>query len=316
MNPHIVLVCDLPVPPKKAYGGTERVVAWLAKELIQTDRYRVTLISPAGGSCIPGVDHLHVTCREEALRLIPRAANIVHFHGWLPDDLDSHQNWLMTLHGNEPNPESLPLQCCCISKDHAVRHGRSLFVYNGIDPAEYLFRPTKQDHLLYFSKVRRRVKGAAEAIDLALQCGLDLRICGGTRLDLIKLGALWKSFSPQIKVLGEIDGVQKAREFASASLFLFPIAWEEPFGLVLVESLMSGTPVLARPRGSVSELINRDVGGTYSSMSDFEDELERCRSLSNKACRDYALTYFSSSVMAERYAAIYERIMDNDRAIF
>ena len=292
------------------------MVAWLASGLVKQDKYRVVVISPLGGYQLSGVEHRVANSYQRAIEAIPSESAVVHFHGWTPDDIDEHPTWFMTLHGNEAKLDRLPRNCCCISQNHATRHGRSLFVYNGVDADEYIFSTNKFGHLLFFSKVRRRVKGCFEAIDLAAKYDLKLRVAGGYRLDLLKVGGFIDSFSSNISVLGELRGRRKAQEFANASALLFPIDWEEPFGLVMIESLMSGTPVLARPRGSVPELIHADVGGQFETEDEFLRELDRVRAVSPASCRDYALSQFTSQRMTTSYTTVYERIMDKDGGIF
>ena len=292
------------------------MVAWLASGLVKRNQFRVVVISPEGGQRLGGVEHRVANDCQQAIAAIPPESNVVHFHGWIPDYIDEHPNWFMTLHGNEPTIDQLPRNCCCISRDHAARHGRSLFVYNGVDPDEYLYESKKHNHLLFFSKVRRRVKGCYEAISLASKHDLKLRIAGGYRFDLLKVGGFINSFASNIAVLGELRGQKKAQEFARASALLFPIAWEEPFGLVMIESLISGTPVLARPRGSVPELIPDDVGGQFATENEFLSELERVQAINPDICREYALDRFTLHQMTENYVDLYQRLMDKEKNIF
>ena len=305
---HIVLICASIIPAIH-YGGTERIVQWLA-ESFSRQGHKVSLIA-LPGSKLPGLTCIPVTNAKQALQAIPKDANVVHFHGWEPrQELDVP--WLYTLHGNTPNIDALPANTVCISADHAHRHERRIFVYNGIAPEEFEFRSAKQDYLLFFSKIRRRVKGARRALTLAAQVESPLVMVGGYRTDLLKTGGWWNSWRSGVRVVGEAGGEDKARWFSNAKALLFPIDWEEPFGLVLMESLISGTPVVATPRGSVIELIPSHVGGLFTKDFEFEAALDHALSCKPQDCRDWALSQFTVAHCAAGYFNLYERLCDRE----
>jgi glycosyltransferase involved in cell wall biosynthesis len=305
---HICLVVNAKIPVKK-YGGTERIVKWLAIEFVHLG-HQVTLVG------LPGCDLPNVTCiaatnAQEAQRAIPGDVDMVHFHAWEPPDT-FQKPWIFTLHGNSTTPETLPKNTVCISANHAQRHGRKVFVYNGIDPNEFVFKDRKKNHLLFFSKVRRRVKGARRALKLAKDHRQSLVVAGGYRLDLLKVGGFMDSLRSGVHFVGEIGGTEKAACFADAKALLFPIDWEEPFGLVMIESLMSGTPVIATPRGSVPELINDKVGALFDRDEGFAAALAHAFSCKPEDCRAWAVAKFSSKVCADNYIRLYQRVMSGE----
>ena len=308
---HICLVVNAKIPVKK-YGGTERIVQWLATEFVRSG-HQVTLVGLPGCD-LPGVTCLAAVNAQEAQQLVPDSVDIVHFHAWEPQQT-FRKPWIYTLHGNSDDPQGLPRNTVCISADHARRHGRTVFVYNGIDPDEFQFQKHKEDHLLFFSKVRRRVKGVRRALRLAKQQSQSLVVAGGYRLDLLKVGGLIDSLRPSVRFVGEIGGIEKAACFANAKALLFPIDWEEPFGLVMIEALMSGTPVIATPRGSVPELINDKVGALFERDEDFAAALRHASVCKPEDCRAWAVEHFSSKVCAESYAQLYQRVIDGE-AVF
>lgn len=293
--------------PVRLYGGIERVVQWLAQDLAAMG-HQVTLVARSG-SAIAGVQCIAADSAQEALQRLPEA-DIYHFHGWPPPD-DFARPWLYSLQGNEPLPQ--PAHTVGISADHARRHGLATFVYNGVDPSEFIFRERKQDHLLFFSKVRRRVKGAPRALRLARAHRQKLVVAGGYRFDLLKVGGFWQSLHPSVSFRGEVGGVRKAELFADAKALLFPIQWDEPFGLVMVEALLSGTPVIATPRGSVPELVPPQVGALFTEDAEFGAALEHAARCKAADCRDWALERFSSRRCAGNYLALYQRILDGDK---
>jgi glycosyltransferase involved in cell wall biosynthesis len=304
----ICLVNDTRLPTKK-YGGTERLIEWLIIEYMKMG-HAVSLVAPTG-SAIQGVDCIPADSHKEALLAIPRSADIVHFHSWPPPS-DFERPWLYTLHGNGSEDAVLPKNTVFISANHAARHRGKLFIYNGVNPDEVVFREQKKDYLLFLSLIRRKVKGAERAMRLARRYDLPTVFAGGTRWDLIKSGGFFRSFHPMLKFVGKVAGREKAEYFANARALLFPISWEEPFGLVLIESLMSGTPVIATPRGSVPELVTPDVGALFTDDDKFPEALEKACSCSPGVCRDWAMSHFSSAICARNYLNLYERIASGE----
>src|SRR6185437_6194672 len=133
--------------------------------------------------------------------------------------------------GTAPYPNSIFL-----SRDHARRHNSDVFVYNGLDPADYVFRrfprrPSQYD--LFLGKLHS-AKGYHWAVEAAKRTGHRLIVAGGWR----------PSFTGSIKFVGEVDGTTKAALLARARCLWNPAAWDEPFGLVTIEAFLSGTPVL------------------------------------------------------------------------
>lgn len=295
--------------PVKNYGGTQRIVQWLAKEFVLKGHH-VTLIAKPG-SHLPGVTTIGANNAQEAHAAIPTDVDIVHFHAWEPQ-AEFDKPWIYTLHGNSSNLNELPSNTVCISANHAQRHHCKTYVYNGVDPEEFIFQEEKKDHLLFFSKVRRRVKGAKRALQLAKAYDQSLVVAGGYRFDLLKVGGLMESLRSNVTFLGEISGDKKALAFAQAKALLFPIDWNEPFGLVMIESLLSGTPVIATARGSTPELLNSDVGAFFESDEEFGDALAHAMKCRPHDCRDWAVTHFSSSVCAQNYLKVYECVLDGD----
>ncbi|NTW83852.1 MAG: glycosyltransferase family 4 protein [Chlorobiaceae bacterium] len=304
----ICLVFDLRLPARK-YGGTERVIEWLILEY-RKKGHSITVVAPSGSS-LQGVRCISADSREQVLKVIPLDTDIVHFHAW-PPPADFDLPWLYTLHGNTEDIASLPKNTVFVSENHAARHGGKLHIYNGINPDEFVFNTCKKDFLLFLALIRRKVKGAERAIRLARKYNLPVVFAGGSRIDLLKAGGFLESFHPLLKFVGKVAGEEKARLFSDAKALLFPISWDEPFGLVLVESLISGTPVVATPGGSVPELIPSDVGALFTDDASFPEALENALSCSPQRCREWVMTYFTSSICAANYLKLYERISSGE----
>ena len=309
----VVLVNNSPIPPRRKYGGTERVVAWLAVALARRN-FDVTVISPAMNLDRNKISWIPATTQDEALARIPKGADVVHFHGWAPNWMDEKKNWFRTIHGNEPCLDKLQTRVCFVSSSHAKNHLRECFVYNGVDAGEFMYAASvkPKSPLLFFSKVRRKVKGIRLALEACSRYRIPLSVAGGTRFDLLKTGGLLNSFCRGICFKGELAGRDKAEIFARSKALLFPIQWEEPFGLVMVEALMSGTPILATGYGSVPEIVVKDVGAVFTDCDDFYDAFESVDSLNRRSCREYALANFSSEIMARNYGQLYQKLVDGE----
>src|SRR5205823_6365274 len=136
-------------------------------------------------------------------------------------------------------------------------------VYNGIDPSEYVFNPGKRDpSYLFFSKTNWSVKNLKGARQLCRKASVPLWISGENRPTRSRS---WITLKRKLGFdretwIGPMAGEKNAQVLSRSRALLFPVSWPEPFGLVIAEALISGTPVLATPRGSIPELVTPDVG--------------------------------------------------------
>lgn len=308
----IALVCGRALPVS-LYGGTERVVEWLARELLRRG-HAVTLIGPKG-TYLPGVRVVVASDAASAAANLPADIDIVHAHGWTGARFAVPSLW--TMHGNAPG-YGFEGNWNFISADHAARHGRRTFVYNGIPPEDVYFSAEKSDRHLFFSRINRAGKNVTQAIDLARHFKLKLDLAGGARIELLtrsavrREGVFFRSFGEQFRFHGMVGGWEKARLFAQARSLLFPIRWDEPFGLVVIEALLAGTPVIAAPRGAVPELLTPEIGFLCESTADYGRAFAEVGAIDPARCRDYAASNFSAAQMAEGYLALYRRILDGE----
>jgi glycosyltransferase involved in cell wall biosynthesis len=260
---HILLFHPAMLPPKD-YGGTERVVLWLAKGLLERG-HQVSIAALRGSQLPHGCHLLEVEKIKYTLshysQLIPKDIDIVHFMAPIEQEI-----WnkfpipaILTVHGNGKPGETYPKNTVFLSQDHARRHGAKVYVYNGIDPDEYLFLPRekKEDWYFFLSKTNWSVKNLSGAISYCQMAKVPLKIAGGRRPILKRLRCI---FSSQLDWIGPITGQKKADLLSRSRALLFPVLWDEPFGLVVVEALVSGTPVFANPRGSLTEILPPSVG--------------------------------------------------------
>lgn len=296
---HIVLSFhdDLPV---RGYGGTQRVVVWLARGLAELG-HRVSLIA-GDRSRVPEATLIPVPRREmrtpgfDLAAHIPPDADLLHAHA--PVRTDPGIPWVWTLHGNSRN-QPLPPNTICLSASHARRHGTAAFVYNGLDPAEYEYRETKGRFDLFLGRLHR-VKGYDWAVRGARRSRRRLIVAGGWR----------PSLSRWLRYAGSVDGARKRRLLAEARCLWMPAQWPEPFGLTLIEALASGTPVLGTTRGALPEIVSPEVGALGETLDDLVRLAEGIDRIDPAACRRRVEQRFSHRVMAEGYLRMYREYLE------
>jgi glycosyltransferase involved in cell wall biosynthesis len=290
--------------PVEGYGGTQRVVVWLARGLLHLG-HRVTVLA-AAGSQIPGVTIVQLNPREtrrpgfDLTPFLPAALDLLHAHAPLAAPPDCPH--LFTLHGNlrpgrAPRPNTIFL-----SADHARRHGSTAFVYNGVDATEFAFRANKAGYDLFLGRLHG-VKGYRWAVSGAKRSGKSLVVAGGWRPSLRR----------SLRFVGSVGGERKADLLAGAACLWMPALWDEPFGLTLVEAMMSGTPVLGTARGALPEIVSAEVGAlgdTLEQLIELRGEVARC---SPEACRARAELWFSHTRMAGEYVRMYQHYLASDR---
>jgi glycosyltransferase involved in cell wall biosynthesis len=288
--------------PVEGYGGPQRVVVALVRGLAALG-HKVTVLAQPGTRVAEAAKIVEVAPRVlknnggDITPLIPRDADIVHAH-FPVKRLPKNAPFVQTLHGNWKPGTPLPPNTIFLSGDHAKRHGSDVFVYNGLDPAEYIFRRRKEQWDLFLGKLHSD-RGYHWAIDAAKHTGRRLIVAGGWR----------PSFTGVIKYVGEVDGNRKAVLLARARCLWMPAQWDEPFGLPTIEALLSGTPVVGTRRGALPEIVTPDVGVLRDKMDELIAAMDSVGSLDPQACRARAERHFTHLVMAEAYVRMYQTMV-------
>ena len=284
------------VLPVKKYGGTQRIAVNLMKAQAKMG-HRVYLLSLAG-TYLPSID----------VATIKRP--IQNFEAFIPDNIDIIQlystpqatpkkPYLVRIGGNGKRGEKFLPNTVFVSRDHAIRHGSTHYIYSGINLDDFIYREKKEDYFLFLAKVSWKVKNVDLAIRLAKVMGFKLVVAGGWRL----------SFRRNIKFVGEVDDKEKAELLAGAKALIFPTNWQEPIGNVTLEALASGTPVITTNKGAMPEVVTSDVGFRCDTFEEFEEAINKIDEISPRKCRERVEKNFTAEIMAEKYIQAYEKII-------
>lgn len=192
-------------------------------------------------------------------------------------------------------------------------------VYNGIDTLVYPFypQPVEPAYLAFIGRISPQ-KGAVEAIQIARATGLTLKMAG--KVDVVDADYYREKVEPlidgeQIQYLGEISHEDKVRLLGEATVTLFPITWREPFGLVMIESMAAGTPVIAMNLGSVPEVIvDGKTGFVCDSVDKMIEMVPKATKLDRQTCREYVVSRFSVESMTDGYEKAYSMILNSTQS--
>ena len=327
------------VPPR-LYGGTERVVSWLTEELVALG-HDVTLFasgdSQTAAQLFPVVpralrlDGIHNSLPYNVImldRVAQRMAefDILHFHidfFHYPLFRNMAHKTLTTLHGRQDLPElpdvyrAFPHMPLVSISDHQRQPVPPVnwmgTVYHGLP--EKLFREGegKGGYLAFLGRICSE-KGPEEAIEIARLAGAKLRIAA--KVDPVDrpyfeqvVGPLLAR-SPHVEFVGEIADDQKQEFLGNARAVLFPVQWPEPFGLVMIESMACGTPVIAFRNGSVPEVLEDGLTGfVVDGVEGAAQAVQNLDQLFRPSIRSRFEERFSARAMAQDYCNIYARLI-------
>lgn len=325
--------------PPKLYGGTERVVSYLTEELVNQG-HEVTLFGTKDSVtkanlyavCDKAI-RLNPDCRDAVawhiyqLQLVMENANefdIIHFHNdylHFPLSSQGHYRHITTLHGRLDLEDLKPIykkfyHVPVVSISNNQRKPLSHInwistVYHGLPKTMYKCGDGKGNYLAFIGRISPE-KRPDRAIEIAKRTGIPLKIAAKVdRADEEYFEEKIKPLldHPLIEFIGEINDDQKGEFLGNALALIFPIDWPEPFGMVMIEALATGTPVIAFDHGSVPEIIEH--GKTGFVVKDIEqavEAVEKLNLISRTVCRKVFEQSFTSTVMAANYVALYEQI--------
>lgn len=328
------------VPPK-LYGGTERVVHWLTEELV-TLGHDVTLFASGDSvtsarleaqwpralrldGSVRDANALHMAMLEQVRQKCDEGAfDLLHFHlDYYPFSLFSRQSipFLTTLHGRLDLPElqpvfaafpSVPLVSISDAQRRPVHQANWIAtVHHGLPDNLLMPQPAQPMYLAVLGRIAPE-KGVDRAIKIALRCGLPLKIAAKVdRADQDYFDQVIRPMidHPSIEFIGEIGDDRKPDFLSGAIGLLLPLDWPEPFGLVMIEAMACGTPVIAYNRGSAPEIVDNGITGFV-----VEDEISAVAAVSRLAQLDRARVRaqfearFTARRMALDYLAAYRTL--------
>jgi glycosyltransferase involved in cell wall biosynthesis len=310
------------VVPPAHYGGTERVVDWLIKALA-FEGHKIYFFGPYGSN-VPFAEKVfllkfpdsgHYENIIDFRDMIPGDTDIIHIHG--PSSLEYSYPVLKTIHGN-PNIISGRKvsanyeHCSFVSNTHRNYCGmpENPYVYNGIDLSEYIYSEDKDEYLLFLGKVDWGVKGLSYAIKIAMDLKLKLLIAGDFLIPSNYNKIKSELTNDYIKYVGPVRGGEKAELLAGARALLFPVRWQEPFGITVIEALASGTPVLTSHLGAMPEIMLQGVTGFMcGTIGEMKESIKWLDRIDPKTCRKHVEDHFTSQRMAQDYLKLYEQVI-------
>jgi len=330
---------EIPVPPN-GYGGIERIVSSLSKEFAKRGHEVFLLANPKsteesatkifGWKGLSSVKNKDIRTNAFQLKTVVKEIK--------PDVIHSFSRLLYLyptlLTTKVPIVQSYQREISKHSTRMASFVGRKRLVFTAC--GEHMFQKLKnrkkwhaihnftdtnfftddatisKEYLFWLGRIEN-IKGTKEAIHVALETNQKLIIAGNIekRHQPYFLNAVKPHLSnPLIKYVGLVDDEQKRKWFRGAKAFLFPIKWEEPFGIVMAESMACGTPVIAFNRGSVNEVIENDVNGyKVETISEMIDSISKVNEIDREKVRKDAENRFSIEVIAAKYLGLFGKIV-------
>jgi glycosyltransferase involved in cell wall biosynthesis len=327
------------VPPKH-YGGTERIVSYLTEELVRAG-HDVTLFG--SGDSVTSARLIAPTrrslrknerCKDPMAREVilidhvvehAREFDVIHFHtGYLHFAVSRHLPvpHVTTLHGRLDMLDlvrvfdrfrDVPVISISDSQREPVPWANwQATIYHGLPNDLFRFYPDRGDYLAFLGRISPE-KGADRAIEIAKRVDMPLKIAAKVdRADRRYFKRVVEPLlnDPHVEWIGEISDQHKNEFLGNAYALLFPIDWPEPFGLVMIEAMACGTPVIAYESGSVSEVMEDGITGfVVRERGEAAEAIGRVTNLSRARCREVFETRFTATRMADDYMEVYEQMV-------
>ena len=327
------------VPPKH-YGGTERIVSYLTEELVRAG-HDVTLFG--SGDSVTSARLIAPTrrslrknerCKDPMAREVilidhvvehAREFDVIHFHtGYLHFAVSRHLPvpHVTTLHGRLDMLDlvrvfdrfrDVPVISISDSQREPVPWANwQATIYHGLPKDLFRFYPDRGDYLAFLGRISPE-KRADRAIEIAKRVDMPLKIAAKVdRADRRYFKRVVEPLlnDPHVEWVGEISDQHKNEFLGNAYALLFPIDWPEPFGLVMIEAMACGTPVIAYESGSVPEVMEDGITGfVVREPGEAAEAIGRVTDLSRARCREVFETRFTATRMADDYMEVYEQMV-------
>lgn len=307
MKPLKILILFDKVVPVANYGGIQRVVWWLGKELAKEGHRVVFLVGK--GSYSPFAKVIFFDPEKSISEQIPDDVDIV--HSYIPIDEDLKKPYLVHMESNTQQSE-YNINTVFVSRSHAERHHAECFVYNGLDPEDY-GKPDftkKKDYLHFLGKAAWGVKNIKGTIDIAKRSHKHLHVLGGSRINFHMGFRL--TLDPRIHFHGMIGGEKKNKIINDSVGLVFPVVWHEPFGIAITESMYFGCPVFGTPYGSLPEIVDQNSGFLSAKSSELIKMIEEAKSFNPKQIHERVIDIFSVKQMTAAFLKLYEKVLNGE----
>ena len=329
------------IPPQK-YGGIERIISFLTEELVKRG-HEVTLFASRNsktkaklislvkeGVIASGIDwgdywwdlFNHSVVFQKASDF-----DIIHCHWELMGSFFQRFTKVPVLHTLHNTPQSSHLRwevfkyfkddlnLVFISKSEKrnspLRFKNSWVVYNGIDVSQFKFNPYSKEHFIWIARIAHK-KGTKEAIEIAKKANVKLLLAGQIQPQHRKYfeTKIKPELNSQIQYVGELSQQELSDFYGQAKACLYPINWEEPFGLIMAEAMACGTPVIALDRGSVKEVVeDGKTGFVLKNLEESVEAIKKIDQIDRSACRKRVENLFTYQRMVSDYEKIYQEIL-------
>jgi glycosyltransferase involved in cell wall biosynthesis len=328
------------VPPS-GYGGTELICGLLAEHLVRRGhdivvvgagrrRVRSRFVAtfpepqPEGGDAATRIEILHAARAAAAIEDLE--LDLVHDHSRYGGLTAAGRSipTVVTVHSAVAGPDSatadlesmqrwVSLVAISVAQRQAAAGLRWVgTVHHGVDVERYRFRADKDGFVLYLGRISQH-KGAHLAVEAARAAGRPLVIAGSWTIPAEReyfAAHIRPRLGDGVDWVGEVDFERKIDLLGRAACLLFPAQWDEPFGLVQVEAMACGTPVVALGVGAVPELVaDGQTGVICDSPAQLPSAIARATALDPRSCRDHVAARFDAARMAREYETIYRRLL-------
>jgi len=336
----LISTAALTVPPS-TYGGQEQVLFDEAKELVKVG-YKVSIASPIGSQVpkpirhIPTIDLRYDVWNEakahEIIKSHIRNFDLIHDHSHAKLIYNYYEKkkrrnpaLLSTLHcPTIPLFPTLEPNLVCVSKFHAnwIKRRYALdakYVRNGIDLDRFKYCKDKEDYFIFIGRPTPG-KGTLDAIRFCKKLNAPIKVITGN-VPTEQITDYWVEvarecwFLSKWEYLGEVSHEQKVDLLSRAKALLFPVQWEEPFGLTVIEALACGTPVIAYRHAAMPEIIRDGETGflvKYRDKEGFMEAMKKVDDINPEDCRRDAEERWTSERMTKDYIALFEKVLNGD----
>lgn len=298
--------------PAKDSQGIQRLLEGLARALVRLNHEVYLLIN---------ADSVVAESMGNLVSSVPVDTDIVHYFGGLPETYghsnDAKYPWISVHMGgaNEPKTQWLKFEpytkhFVSISSFIASHTLSDCVVYAYADPDEFIFSDKKDDYFLWLAGTDwGEHKGLISSIVLAKKLGFKLKIAGSGR-DQNILNLIHSHCNDKIEYVGSANGKQKAELFSKAKAFLNIGKILDAFCITNVESLLSGTPIIARNIGVYKEILNKDVAFLCDTDLEITKAIMNVNKINPYTCRKYALENFTPNVIVHKYLQVYQNMIE------